>query len=200
MIRVAPIVEGHGDSTSVRNLLVRIAAAADVHDLEVARPIRVPRNKIVKPDEFERAIDLASRQVAGSGGILVLLDADDDKGCEVGPQLVERAGNARSDVPCYVTLATVEYENWFIASIESLRGKRGISWQAAVPHDPESVRGAKEWMASQMDRPYSEVTDQPALTALFDLEVARARSRSFDKLYRDVSDLLSRLRSGSGAP
>ena len=39
---------------------------------------------------------------------------------------------------------------------------------------------------------YSEVTDQPALAALFDIEQAR-QADSFDKCYRDIVRLLSEL-------
>ncbi len=39
-------------------------------------------------------------------------------------------------------------------------------------------------------RSYSPSTDQPALTAVFDMDVARKRAASFDKLYRAVESLL----------
>ncbi len=42
-------------------------------------------------------------------------------------------------------------------------------------------------------RTYSETQDQPALTALFDIEQAR-QSDSFDKCYRDIVRLLDELR------
>lgn len=39
-------------------------------------------------------------------------------------------------------------------------------------------------------RSYSPSADQPALTAVFDMEMARQNARSFDKLYREVESLL----------
>ena len=41
---------------------------------------------------------------------------------------------------------------------------------------------------------YSETTDQPALTALFDLEQAR-QVDSFDKCYREIVRLLDELQT-----
>jgi len=41
-----------------------------------------------------------------------------------------------------------------------------------------------------MGRAYSEVTDQPALSALFDLDLARERAPSFEKLWREARRLL----------
>ena len=40
------------------------------------------------------------------------------------------------------------------------------------------------------ERAYSETADQPALAALFDMQMARARSTSFDKCYREISRLV----------
>ena len=76
-------------------------------------------------------------------------------------------------------------EAWFIASIESVRSKLGIDRDVAVPPEPESVRGAKEWLSEKIGRRYSETLDQPALAAIFDLDLAR-RAPSFDKFVREV--------------
>lgn len=78
----------------------------------------------------------------------------------------------------------------FIATIDSLRGTRGISPDAGVPPDPESIRGAKEWLRERMGGRYSPTADQTALTTRFDMALARRRSPSFDKLWRAVSALL----------
>jgi hypothetical protein len=64
--------------------------------------------------------------------------------------------------------------------------------------DPESIRGAKEWLSARMPRyrPYTETLDQPALTQCFDIQAAR-RTRSFDKCYREIRDQLMLLQSKS---
>jgi hypothetical protein len=51
------------------------------------------------------------------------------------------------------------------------------------------VRGAKGWLNARMPRGYSPTIDQPALTAVFDLEQART-APSFDKLIRELTQLL----------
>jgi hypothetical protein len=63
-----------------------------------------------------------------------------------------------------------------------------------APNDPEGVVHAKEWLSGRILHGYSETADQPALTALFDLQAAR-RADSFDKCYRDVEGMLRTLRN-----
>ena len=149
----------------------------------------------MRAKELERAVELAARLVGRQGGILVIIDSDDDCPAELGPQLLDRARKARSDLPIGVVLAKREFEGWFLASAESLRGKRGLPDDLTPPADPESVRGAKGWIARQMigGGTYSETLDQPALTAVFDLDQAAGRSGSFDKCLREITGLILRL-------
>jgi hypothetical protein len=64
------------------------------------------------------------------------------------------------------------------------------------PPDPESIRDAKEWMASRMagGGTSTETLGQPALTALFDLDQATRHFDSFDKCLREITSLIVRLR------
>jgi len=59
--------------------------------------------------------------------------------------------------------------------------------------DPESLRGAEERISRLMrrGRRYSPTADQSELTLRFDMELARQRSPSFDKCWREVDRLLS---------
>jgi hypothetical protein len=148
---IACIVEGHGEVEAVPILIRRIAARVDpARSILVKRPLRITRSQLVRARELERAIELAARQLGRQGGILVLIDSDDDCPAELGPQLLDRARKARSDFPIGVVLAKREFEGWFLASAESLRGKRGLPDDLTSPPDPESIRGAKEWMARHM--------------------------------------------------
>jgi hypothetical protein len=187
---ILPIVEGHGDASSFPIILRRLADTLSCA-VEIRRPLRVPRQLIVRPGELERRIELAARKLGARGAIIVLLDADDDLACEIGPRLKERAQRARPDLPSAVVIANREKETWFVAALESIAGKRDIRLDAIAPASPESVRGAKEYLEKFMNRPYSEVTDQPALAAQFDLELARSRSHSFDKLVREFKRIVS---------
>jgi hypothetical protein len=189
------VVEGDGDVEAVPLLIQRIAveACSDVI-VRVVRPaIRVPRNKLVKTGELERAVDLAARRAGSSGATLVLIDSDDHCPAQLGPELQERAQAVRPGFPISVVLAKREYEAWFLAASESLRGKRELQDDLSPPAAPESIRDAKGWLRNHMPdgRKYRETLDQPALTALFDFQAARV-SDSFDKCYREVVRLIER--------
>lgn len=189
---IVPIVEGQSEVESVPLLLRRLFQLIEAYSIEIRRPIRVKRQKIVKPGELERAVELAAMQ-QGCRAILVLVDADDDCPAELGPELLRRAQTARGDIPLRVVVAKSELESWFVGSIESLRGCRGISSEASAPENPEEIRDAKGWLTRLMPagRAYLEVDDQPALTARFDIGQARRRCDSFDKFVRDVEDLVA---------
>ena len=93
-----------------------------------------------------------------------------------------------------VILPQREFEGWFLAAAQSIRGRRGLPVDLARPEDPEEIRGAKGWLRERMHgRVYSETIDQPALAAIFDLNQARS-ARSFDKCYRDTQSLIARFR------
>jgi hypothetical protein len=199
MLRIASIVEGHGECEAVPILVRRIARTLDPSLVPVVDPVlRVPASRLVQQGEIERAIELAARKNAGQGGIFVLLDCDDGCPAEQGPALLQRALKARSDLPVSVVFAKREFEAWFLAAAESLRGQRGLPADLTGPPDPEAVRGAKEWLQDRMPRgrSYAESSDQPALTAVFDMNAAR-RAGSFDKCHREISRLLQLLRRGA---
>ena len=107
-------------------------------------------------------------------------------------EIIERARKARGDRAIQVVLAKVEYEAWFLAAAESLADHRGIKPDVVSPSNPEAVQDAKGWISKWMEpgRSYSPSTDQPALTAVFDMDVARKRAPSFDKLYHAVESML----------
>lgn len=97
---VGCIVEGHGEVEAVPVLIRRIAAAVDpTLVLRIPHPIRIPRSRLVKPGELERAVELAARQVGARGAVLVVLDADDDCPAQRAPELLGRAVQARPDLP-----------------------------------------------------------------------------------------------------
>lgn len=197
MAQVACIVEGHGEVRAVPVLLRRIAHQFDPSFVvDVLPPLRVPRSRLVKKDELERAVEFAARKTGGRGAVLVLIDSDDDCPALVAPSLVQRARQTRGNLPLGVVLAKREFEAWFLAAAESVAGHRSLRPDLAPPANPEAVRAAKEWLTSNMalGSRYREVLDQPALTAVFDLAAARSCD-SFDKCYREVWRLLAELKA-----
>ena len=194
-VKIGCIVEGKSEIASVPILIRRVAA---IHYPELATviptPIRIPRNKVFKLGELERAVGLAYQNIGRQGALFIILDSDDDCPAELGPALLNRASQVFRNVPISVVIAKHEFEAWFLAAAESLRGRRGLRNDLNPPDNPEGIRGAKEWLSHQMEssRTYSETQDQPALAALFDFEQAR-QADSFDKCYRDIVRLLDEL-------
>ncbi|CAN5583584.1 hypothetical protein BH24ACT4_BH24ACT4_03970 [soil metagenome] len=155
--------------------------------------MRVPRANLVKSDDLERYVELATRQHGGQGAVIILIDADDDCAATLGPSLLARAETVRPGSLVAVVLAVKEYEAWFLAGASSIAGERGLRDDLAAPSDPEAIRDAKGWLQAQRTDglAYSPTLDQPALSALLDLELARAGSPSFDKLCREVERILA---------
>lgn len=190
---IVPIVEGQAEVQAVPVLLRRILAVLEVHHVEVARPFRVGRYKVVKQGELERAVRYAIMDRRNAEALLILLDADDDCPAQLGRTLALQA-QAVTQKPVAVVLANRELEAWFLGAKESLRGQRGIRMDAVPPASPEAIRGAKEALSRNMvGQRYLEVDDQPALAAAMDLEAARRRCASFDKLMREVARLVAEL-------
>jgi Domain of unknown function (DUF4276) len=184
-MRIGIIVEGHGEVEALPILVRRVLARQGIADVEIPRPFRMPKGKMLKQDELARAVEMMARKTAPSGALLILLDADDDCPAELGQRILERVEEARRDRPLSVVVANREFEAWFLGAAESLRGQRGLPSDLAAPKSPEDVRDAKGWLDSRMVRGYSETLDQPALASMFDLDAAE-RLPSFAKLKRDL--------------
>jgi hypothetical protein len=188
MLGLVSIVEGKGEKQALPIVLRRVLKEmSPPHVFDILTPIHRPRDKMLKPGELERAVDLASRQIARRGAILVVLDSDDDQPCELGPRLLQRAQNAASEIPTRVVLAHREWEAWYRAAAASLAGRRGLLPNLTPPNNPEAGRDAKGWLTKHMTpgRAYSPTVDQPAFAAIFDLDAAR-QAPSFSKLCRDI--------------
>lgn len=197
--RLALVVEGHGEVDAAPVLIRRVGAVLAIPTVpDTPKPVRVPKSKLLKADELERAVKLAALKAGACGAVLVLLDADEDCPATLGPELLGRATAAvGGGVPISVVLAKWEFECWFIAAAESLRGKRGLRDDLMRPEAPEAVQGAKEWLDRHMadpDVPYSATLDQPALASEMDLNAAGIAD-SFDKFWRETERLLEYLRT-----
>ena len=177
------IVEGQGDESAVPLLLRRLVHEAGTWEIEIGRPHRKRRTQLVKKDYLQTAVQVAALR-PDCVGILVLFDADDDCPKELAPTLEKWAQEVAGGKPCAVVLANREYESWFLASIEGLRGRAGILPEAISHSDPEVPRDAKGELELRMPRnaSYSPTVDQAALTAHFDMGLAYRRCRSFRKL------------------
>jgi hypothetical protein len=185
---IQPIVEGHGEVAALPILLRRLQDAAVNYEFRIGHPIRKKRSDLVIEAKLRTAVQLA-KGTPDCVGILILLDADDDAACTKGPQLLNWARTEAGKIPCEVVLANREYEAWFLASMESLRGRSGVSGTATSHATPEDVRDAKGAVQAQMTRgvAYSPTAHQPSLTAAMDLSQVHLSCRSFQKLVRAFS-------------
>lgn len=193
-MKLYPIVEGHGEVEAVPILLRRLLAEAGCHRLEIGRPLRRKRSQLQHQSGIHEAIHLARLQPQCCA-VVVLFDSDDDCPAELAERVRNWARQVAPDLPCEVVVAHREYETWFLAALESLRGKHGIAGDAVAPTAPEARRDAKSALEAFMpaDRAYSETGDQPGMTALFSLQLAHQRNRSFRKMVKVVGELLGRL-------
>ena len=180
---IQPIVEGQGEEAAVPLLLRRLRDEAQAWGLEVGRPHRRRRTQLVKKDSLQSAVRVAALQ-DNCAAILVLFDADDDCPKELAPTLEGWAREAAGGKPCAVVMANREYEAWFLASIEALRGRASLLPDATSHHEPEMPRDAKGQLELRMPRgaSYSATVDQAALTAHLDLASTYRHCRSFRKL------------------
>lgn len=88
IVRLACLVEGHGEVEAVPVVRRRLAASLQVA-LEVDKPLRFQKQRLLgRQGELERAVQLAALRAGPGGAILILLDADDDcpaiAGCRLG--------------------------------------------------------------------------------------------------------------------
>lgn len=158
--------------------------------IDIKKPIRLPKQKLLKAGELERALDLAMQKCEGPCGILILLDADEDCPREIGEQVLNRSTEARPNANVQAVVAKAEYEAWLLGAVESLLPENRRPLVSFNPQEAENVRGAKEKLAEVLDIFYSETVDQPAFTSEFDLSQARANCPSFDKFWRAVQVIL----------
>jgi hypothetical protein len=97
-VTIACVVEGHGEVPGLPKLLHRIARGQSIPDLRTPLPFRRNRGSLVRPGGIEAAVKAMAQQITEDGGVLVVLDADDDCPADLGPALLRRAQDARPAV------------------------------------------------------------------------------------------------------
>ena len=191
MTIIASIVEGDGEVAALPILLRRVGTwlSPEKGFIDLPTPIRVRRDRFLnREDEFRKMVLLAAAKCGESGWILVLLDADDDCPAELSARILERAHGIVPHRRVSVVLANREYEAWFLASAQSLHGRRGFAFDFPQSFDAELRRDAKGWLGERMaSGTYREITDQPSFSALMDLQQTVEHSRSFRKLCSEWS-------------
>lgn len=191
---IQSIVEGHGEVDAIPVLLRRFLADAGVHDIGVGKPIRRKRSELVQEASVRRSVRLALLQ-PDCGGILIVFDSDDDCPKDLAPQIEAWARTEAGAIPCGVVMANREYEAWFLASLEALRGVRGVVMDAADHATPEVPRNAKGELRKHMlaGKGYSESVDQAAMTAQMNFASAHRGCRSFRKMVEAFGEVVGEM-------
>lgn len=192
-MRLYAVVEGEGEVSAVPVLLRRLVHdEAGCHYVQVGPPLRRRQHEFQRAEALQKAVKLAALQ-PDCAGVLVLFDGEDICPAQVGAQVLGWAREAAGTVPCEVVVAYREYETWFLAALESLRGRCRIAPDAHAPTDPEARRNAKGELETHMPAgaSYSPTIHQARLTAALDLGQVHRRSRSFRKLTKAVGSLLT---------
>lgn len=182
------VVEGQGEEAAVPVVVRRIAGNLGKTFEVSGRPWRENRQRLLMREYLDPILQVGRRR---SSAALIVLDADDDCAIEVAKRIREWAAVLSPGYPVRVVCPVREFEAWFLASAESLRGCRGLPADLARPDQPESIRDAKGWLSARMPRRYSPTLDQPALSGQFDLQECEQHSRSFRKFSKEVRALLS---------
>lgn len=202
-VRIGCVVEGHGEVSALPVLLRRLASSVDPPTVVAAdKPVRVHRDQFLNGTKAEEHLRIASLRAGAGGGLLVLLDADEDCAKTVGDAARGLADCVAYAHPVVAHCPVCEYESWFLAAAESLRGCRGLPDDLELPGDPEAVRDAKGWLTRNTPRGaiYKEVEDQPAFSAEFCMQLAYLRSPSFRRFCRAFVALLRDLGWAGAAP
>ncbi len=192
---IVPLVEGHGEIEAVPLLLRRFSAEKTPKiSLKINPPLRVRAGSFLSDENyFKKYIKLASaKAMQGNGLVLILLDCEDDCPANLGPDLLRKAKEIRADVEYLVVLAYREYESWFIAAAESLRGCHGLPNSLTSPDDVEAIRGAKEWLGRRMPNKYVPQIHQAGFTNKIDFDLASTVS-SFRRFRDRIHEYLSKI-------
>ena len=194
-ISIGCIVEGESEVEAVPVLVRRIAdEVAPGVFVDLPRASLVKRDRMTTSgDEIAKAIAYLVPRLSQPAGFVLMLDRDDETDpSRLIDDLAAHMKACRGDCPSIVVMPDREYEAWFLASAESLRGKRGLRDDLSPPPNSDAVRDAKGWLADRAAgrNRYRERTDQAALTSCFDMAAARANSPSFARAYDEIARLL----------
>lgn len=197
---IVAIVEGPGEVDAVPILLRRILWQEQHWNINISSPIINAHgiDNMTKIGGLERFLNLALRR-QDCHAILILIDADVNCAKDIAMSFANRAFQNNQHIPTAVVAAKYRYENWFLASCETLAGKCGLIKNLQIIEHPEEIPDPKRWLSNYMDpgRAYRETMHQASMTDLLDLEIVSERSRSFRRMMHAVEELLTGILSGS---
>jgi hypothetical protein len=174
------VVEGRGENESAPQLLrTHLYSREEYRDILSSPVVCHGRGKALRHSGIEGFVATAAGR-PGCRAVLVILDADEDAACELGPEILARA-QAVTAKPVVVCLAEPTYEEWLLASAETLE-LDGLTFVAS--RNPESL------IRSALPVKYVKPTWQPRLTARMDIALAASRSPSLSRLLARLESLV----------
>ncbi len=122
MPKLVPIVEGVGETTAVPVLLYKVLASLNRYDIQVASPKNAHgRDNLTKAGGLERFLALAAME-RDCGAVMVLLDVEEGCALSLVKEFVARIERHYVKRPVVIVAANRMYENWILASLETVRG------------------------------------------------------------------------------
>lgn len=181
---VGLVVEGAGDRNALPMMLREHLHADGEYREVLGKPVPLHgRDKAFVTKGIEGYVAVAAAR-PGCVGVLVVLDGEGDCVATDGNVLLERAIRI-SRVPVKIALADRDYEDWLYASAETL----DIGLDQYHPGE----RGQHAIKAALKPESYTKPVWQPRLTARMDLDVARGRAPSFDRMLARFDELRAAL-------
>ena len=152
MTTIVPVVEGPGDVSAFPSLLGRILwERYERTDVIVAQGNMVVRANGRQKLESKLENFLQHAQYKPEcDAILVLLDTDGDCPVELARRLSQRCEQVGLIRPLEIVCAHWSYESWFLASMDTIKGQRGIPDTAALSQEAEGIPNPKQWLTNQM--------------------------------------------------
>ena len=203
--KIVPIVEGDGEVTAVPVLLHRLLRESNALGFQVATPKNAHGSgNLTKEGGVEKFVRYAWIE-PGCAAVIIIIDGDaTDCAMTLAKNLAARIRKLKGPKPVAVVVANREYEAWFLASLPSIVGKQ-IAEAVKLPErlvlsgHPENVRNVKGWITRHLPsgKAYKETEHQLSMTRLIDLGLARNASRSFQRLYNAVAQLLTAVSANS---
>jgi hypothetical protein len=198
-LRVAVIVEGHGEDGAVRTLLERVWYDLLRGDYIEVLPWRAKQSQLRKREGLGTVVKAAAIKLHATERtdirrlLLLMLDTESQE-C---PKTVARdriawAREVRSDAVTEIAcvMPNPMFETWFAAAADSLRGKNDMPPDLPKSNDPEGESLDKAWVKKHLPRKYKETVDQPRFVGHMSLTECRDASRSFRKLIKELEQRL----------
>ena len=138
MLSIVPVVEGDGETRAFPLLLRRLLHEKYKRFNLAAGQAVTARGRSKLLTDFEKFIRYAEGK-PGCGAILVLLDADEDCPIELATRLSIKCNLFGVVMPVAIVCAKREYEAWFLASLETIKGHHGIPVEASFSGDAEEM-------------------------------------------------------------